>query len=140
MSPIAIISSIMAGIALGLFFYGGLWFTVRRLPTTAPSGPAYSGQFLDPISGRAGSLRLSDTRGTAVRSARDGELHHGTLGGFQVHTGAEAGSQMHITPDEIVLWRWGFVHLNATIVFTWVVMLLLTLVSWLVTPAADRFR
>lgn len=34
MSPIAIISSIMAGIALGLFFYGGLWFTVRRLPTT----------------------------------------------------------------------------------------------------------
>ncbi|HTS49017.1 MAG TPA: F0F1 ATP synthase subunit A [Bryobacteraceae bacterium] len=40
---------------------------------------------------------------------------------------------MHITPDEIVLWRWGFVQLNATIVFTWIVMLLLTLVSWLVT-------
>lgn len=34
MSPIAIVSSIMAGIALGLFFYGGLWFTVRRLATT----------------------------------------------------------------------------------------------------------
>jgi len=33
-SPIAVISSIMAGIALGLFFYGGLWFTVRRLATT----------------------------------------------------------------------------------------------------------
>lgn len=40
---------------------------------------------------------------------------------------------MHITPDQIVLWRSGFVQLNATIVFTWVVMLLLTLVSWLVT-------
>lgn len=34
MSPIAVISSIAAGIILGLFFYGGLWFTVRRLPTT----------------------------------------------------------------------------------------------------------
>ena len=40
---------------------------------------------------------------------------------------------MHITPDQIVLWRWGFVQLNATIVFTWIVMLLLTLTSWLVT-------
>jgi len=40
---------------------------------------------------------------------------------------------VHITPDQIVLWRWGFVELNATIVFTWIVMLLLTLVSWLVT-------
>jgi F-type H+-transporting ATPase subunit a len=40
---------------------------------------------------------------------------------------------VHITPDQIVLWRWGFVQLNATIVFTWIVMLLLTLISWLVT-------
>ncbi len=40
---------------------------------------------------------------------------------------------MHLTPDHIVLWRWGFVQLNATIVFTWIVMLLLTLVSWLIT-------
>jgi len=40
---------------------------------------------------------------------------------------------MHITPDQIVLWQSGFLHLNATIVFTWAVMVLLTLVSWLVT-------
>jgi F-type H+-transporting ATPase subunit a len=40
---------------------------------------------------------------------------------------------MHITPDQIVLWQWGFFHINATIVYTWLVMLLLTLVSWLVT-------
>jgi len=38
-----------------------------------------------------------------------------------------------ITPDQIVLWHWGFVQLNATIVFTWIVMLLLTLGSWLIT-------
>jgi F-type H+-transporting ATPase subunit a len=40
---------------------------------------------------------------------------------------------MHITPDHVVFLRWGFVHVNATIVFTWIVMLLLVLISWLVT-------
>jgi F-type H+-transporting ATPase subunit a len=40
---------------------------------------------------------------------------------------------MEITPDHLVLFRWGFLHLNATIVYTWVVMLLLFLVSWIVT-------
>lgn len=40
---------------------------------------------------------------------------------------------MHITPDQTILWQWGFLHLNATILFSWIVMLLLTLVSWLVT-------
>lgn len=40
---------------------------------------------------------------------------------------------MTISPDGVVFLQWGAVSLNATIVFTWLVMLLLTLVSWLVT-------
>ena len=40
---------------------------------------------------------------------------------------------MTISPDGIVYWQWGMLHLNATIVFTWLVMALLTLFSWLVT-------
>jgi len=40
---------------------------------------------------------------------------------------------MPITPDHLIFWQWGFVHLNATIAYTWVVMLLLTLISWRVT-------
>jgi F-type H+-transporting ATPase subunit a len=40
---------------------------------------------------------------------------------------------MEISPDQIVLWRLGPVHLNATIVFTWLVMALLVGVSHLVT-------
>lgn len=40
---------------------------------------------------------------------------------------------MTISPDGIVFWQWGVVSLNATIVFTWLVMALLTLISWLVT-------
>jgi F-type H+-transporting ATPase subunit a len=38
-----------------------------------------------------------------------------------------------ISPDTTILWRWGVVHLNVTIAFTWLVMAMLTLVSWLVT-------
>ncbi len=40
---------------------------------------------------------------------------------------------MIISPDGIVFWQWGMFSLNATIVFTWLVMGLLTLISWLVT-------
>ncbi len=40
---------------------------------------------------------------------------------------------MTINPDSITFWQWGILQLNATIVFTWIVMALLTLISWLVT-------
>ncbi|AHJ26790.1 F0F1 ATP synthase subunit A [Nodularia spumigena CS-584] len=40
---------------------------------------------------------------------------------------------MEISPDHIIFWQWGFIKLNATIVFTWLVMFLLVLVSWLIT-------
>ncbi|MBE9502580.1 MAG: F0F1 ATP synthase subunit A [Proteobacteria bacterium] len=40
---------------------------------------------------------------------------------------------MEISPDAIVFWRWGVVSLNATILFTWIVMALMAAVSWLVT-------
>jgi F-type H+-transporting ATPase subunit a len=40
---------------------------------------------------------------------------------------------MQISPDSIIFWQWGFVSLNGTIVFTWLVMTLLGITSWLVT-------
>jgi len=40
---------------------------------------------------------------------------------------------MEITPDAIIYFRWNGIHLNATIVFTWVVMAVLVLISWLAT-------
>lgn len=40
---------------------------------------------------------------------------------------------MTISPDGVVFWQWGMFSLNATVVFTWLVMSLLTLISWLVT-------
>jgi F-type H+-transporting ATPase subunit a len=40
---------------------------------------------------------------------------------------------MHVTPDQIEVARWGPIVLNATILYTWAAMLLLTSISWFVT-------
>ena len=40
---------------------------------------------------------------------------------------------MHLSPDEIILWHYGFLKLNATIAFTWALMLVMALGSKLVT-------
>ncbi len=40
---------------------------------------------------------------------------------------------MTINPDYIVFWQWKMMSLNATIVFTWLVMAILILIAWLVT-------
>lgn len=38
-----------------------------------------------------------------------------------------------ITPDQVILWQWGLISINATLVYTWLVMTFMTLGSWLVT-------
>ena len=40
---------------------------------------------------------------------------------------------MHLSPDEIIFWQHGFLKLNATIVFTWGLMIVLAVGSKLVT-------
>ena len=45
---------------------------------------------------------------------------------------------MRLSPDEIIFWQHGFLKLNATIVFTWGVMLLLVVGSILITRRLSR--
>lgn len=40
---------------------------------------------------------------------------------------------MNIDPSEIIYWEWGFVTIDATLVFTWITMFILGLASFLVT-------
>lgn len=40
---------------------------------------------------------------------------------------------MTINPDEMILFQWGWFTVNSTILFTWLVMLFLTVGSWLIT-------
>ena len=40
---------------------------------------------------------------------------------------------MHLSTDDLILWQHGFIKLNATIVSTWVLMLVLAMGAWLIT-------
>lgn len=45
---------------------------------------------------------------------------------------------MHLSPDQLIYWQYGFIKVNATIVFTWVIMLFLSLSSLLITKNLSR--
>lgn len=47
---------------------------------------------------------------------------------------------MNLTPDESILWEYGFIKINATLVFTWGIMLLLTIVSMIITGRMSRTK
>lgn len=40
---------------------------------------------------------------------------------------------VEISPDEVVFWKSGFISINETLVFTWLVMVLLVLLAWIST-------
>ena len=40
---------------------------------------------------------------------------------------------MEISPDTIIIFKWNGIHINATIIFTWVVMAILFFISWMAT-------
>jgi F-type H+-transporting ATPase subunit a len=40
---------------------------------------------------------------------------------------------MRLSPDALIFWRYGFVTLNGTIVFTWALMVVMVVGSWLIT-------
>ncbi len=40
---------------------------------------------------------------------------------------------MNLSPDAIVFWQWRFITINATLVYTWGILLLLGISSWLIT-------
>jgi F-type H+-transporting ATPase subunit a len=49
---------------------------------------------------------------------------------------------MHLSPDEIIFWEYGFVKVNATMATTWALMLAMALGAWLITRrlSTDQIR
>ena len=45
---------------------------------------------------------------------------------------------MHLSSDEIILWQWGWVNLNVTIITTWCIMLLMSAGGWLITRKLNQ--
>lgn len=50
----------------------------------------------------------------------------------------EIMSISQISPDQVILWQWGFITINATLIYTWVVMAILVVGSWLITRNLSR--
>lgn len=44
---------------------------------------------------------------------------------------------MQLTPDQVVYWQWELVTVNATLVFTWLTMLLMVTAAWLVSRSLE---
>ncbi len=40
---------------------------------------------------------------------------------------------MRLSPDELIFWQWRFININATLVYSWLVIALLVFISWLFT-------
>ena len=45
----------------------------------------------------------------------------------------EIMSISQISPDQVILWQWGFITINATILYTWIVMAIIVIGAWLIT-------
>jgi F-type H+-transporting ATPase subunit a len=45
---------------------------------------------------------------------------------------------MHLSPDEIIFWQYGFIKLNATIVFTWGLMFVMAIGSMVITSRLSK--
>ena len=45
----------------------------------------------------------------------------------------EIVSLNQISPDQVIIWSWSFIMINATILYTWLVMAILVVGSWFIT-------
>jgi F-type H+-transporting ATPase subunit a len=106
----------VAGVLLGAVFFGGLCWTVRQGVVSRRPALWFSGSLL---------LRMS--------MALAG--FYGVSGGHweKIEPARYRRSAMHLSPDEMIFWHHGFFKLNATILFTWGLMLVLAVGSKLIT-------
>jgi F-type H+-transporting ATPase subunit a len=86
-------------------------------------------QFLLPSGGGSGQLLFCYGRPLAAADC----LHVGFSWDTEHPCASLGAGKMHITPDTLIIFQWGPVSLNATILFTWCVMVLMVVGSWLIT-------
>jgi len=131
----ALAGGLVAGTCLGGMFFGGLWLTVRHLPDARRPALRLLGSLLLRFAlALAGFLWLVRHGGAAVGLAGAAGFLPRPLVDHAVPAVAWTGrgvAIMTISPDTLVFWEWGPVAVNATLVFTWLVMALLTFVAWL---------
>ena len=130
----ALALAFLAGALLGVFFFGGLWWTVQKGMTSERPALWFLGSLLLRTGLiLAGFYLVSQDHWSRLVMCLLGFL----IARFIVVkrlTRARRKSRLHwkrrpalrLTPDDLVFWRYGFLELNSTIVTTWVLMLVMT--------------
>jgi formate/nitrite transporter FocA (FNT family) len=138
--------AMVAGVLLGAMFFGGLWWTVRKGVSFQAAGALVLRQPAAADEHRPGWILLCCPAviGSGCWCVCLGfvmaRLIVTRLTGPPVeHPNAPARRPvMRLSPDEIIFWQYGFFKLNATIVFTWGLMLVLAVGSKLITRSFPR--
>ena len=140
MKLLTLVLAWVAGVVLGAIFFGGLWWTVRkgvsskrpalwfsRQPAAADEHcPGWILFCLGRSLGAAAAVPPWICHGTPRRDAADPSRGENQLAWHR-------RPAMRLSPDEMIFWQYGFFKLNATIVFTWGLMLVLAVGSKLIT-------
>ena len=134
------ILSFVAGLLLGAIFFGGLWFTVKKLVNAKMPAIWMLSSFVLRIGitlvafyyislGNWQRLLICVFGFIVARFA----VVHFTKPNDQRTMQLKKETTMTLSPDETVFWQQGFININLTIVTTWVIMLVLVIGSKLIT-------
>ncbi len=136
----SLLQAAMAGAALGGIFFVGLWWTVQLGTLAKNPAPWFLVSLLLRVGGDPGRVLLC--RGSRLASPgglcrgicrRESDRDRCRGCPLEADPAGLRRSRMHLSPDQIIFWQHGFLKLNATIAFTWALMLLLAVGSLLIT-------
>ncbi len=128
----------LAGGALGVIFFGGLWWTVRKgISSPYPvlwflgsmllrMGIALAGFYF--VAGGEWKRLVACLLGFIM--ARLGVMWLTPSSKYQHPTSEETHG---LSPDQLIYWQHGFLKLNGTIAFTWAIMLVMAVGAKLIT-------
>ena len=129
----------VAGGVLGAIFFGGLWWTVRKgLSSQQPALWFFGSLLLRMSIALAGFYVVAGGHWERLLLCL-ARICHGTLVVTWLTRPSENPTRRHrrpamrLSPDQMIFWQHGFLKLNATIVFTWGLMLVLAVGSKLIT-------
>ena len=132
---------LVTGVLLGAMFFGGLWWTVRNAVSSQRPALWFFGSLLLRMSIAPGWILFCFRRSLGAAAGVSPWICDVTPYREAAHPPAGPNTAtlqqrrpvMHLSPDEIIFWQHGFLKLNATIVFTWGLMLVLAVGSKLIT-------
>ena len=130
---ITIVFAGTAGLALGLIFFGGLWWTVRKAVASRQPALWFLGSLLARMAIVLAGFYLRRRRRLEAPAGVPRRLHRGPPARDVVDSADPGGHPCTLVPTRVIFWQHGFVKLSATIVFTWALMAIMVVGAKLVT-------